>query len=553
MSFYEDDDTNSRDREFYETNSQLVESLSSSDELAVPIMVCSASSKDLIPNIRRNIRISDVEEDTILLHKKNVAGIESDGSQSYVKGDEALNSGEVDVMLHHNKNSARSLQLFHSLSSGSMCSTSTMDEDYIEFFDMDSMDSTNSAENGNINLPTNLNSLINGQIIPSSESPTKAFQTKSKETSIETPTTNRTARRCLSLIDTGSSRRQLYLGRKPLALHLHEEAHEEDDLDKMEVESIGEEEPKNSPSLRILLHHHQRQHNGNHLYCFKRPEPPSSITSPIKSKRHRIAEKENKVQTTNMCNKNLYSSTSPSKCVVPARPFLRKCASLNDAEILSALARSESNDGPDLIGDFSKPFILPLVSGRHSDLKSISSDTVAKLLSGEFAESVANYTIIDCRYPYEYEGGHIRGAKNLYTQEQIIAEFPIQHKPEQQLLQSQEGDHKRNIIIFHCEFSSERGPKLSRFLRNTDRVRNTNSYPSLDYPEVYLLHNGYKEFFEKHPELCVPNAYRPMLEPSYNEEYRQFRAKSKSWNGDSVGVASTSIHRLKKSRSRLLL
>lgn len=238
------------------------------------------------------------------------------------------------------------------------------------------------------------------------------------------------------------------------------------------------------------------------------------------------------------------------------RPTLRKSSSLNDAEILSALTRSENNEGPELIGDFSKPFILPLIKGRHGDLKSISSETVAKLLQGDYSHTVADYTIVDCRYPYEYEGGHIRGAKNFYTQEQIIAEFLTDQKTEQQQIRNlATGGQKRHIIIFHCEFSSERGPRLSRFLRNSDRVRNTNVYPSLDYPEIYLLHNGYKDFFEHYSELCDPVAYRPMLEPAFSEEYRQCRAKSKSWNGDNTGVASASSgsSRFRKSRSRLLM
>lgn len=79
-----------------------------------------------------------------------------------------------------------------------------------------------------------------------------------------------------------------------------------------------------------------------------------------------------------------------------------------------------------------------------------------------------------------------------------------------------------------------------------------NLYPSLQYPEIYLLHNGYKEFFESNSDLCDPNAYRPMLEPKFTDEYKHFRAKSKSWAG--IGdVRSTANNRLTKSRSRLVL
>jgi M-phase inducer phosphatase len=80
-----------------------------------------------------------------------------------------------------------------------------------------------------------------------------------------------------------------------------------------------------------------------------------------------------------------------------------------------------------------------------------------RLLQGDFDDSVASYKVIDCRYPYEFEGGHIRGALNLWTQEQIIEEL-VSKKIETPSVAAD--GQKRNILIFHCEFSSERGPKL---------------------------------------------------------------------------------------------
>lgn len=223
---------------------------------------------------------------------------------------------------------------------------------------------------------------------------------------------------------------------------------------------------------------------------------------------------------------------------------------------------------PDLIGDFSKPFCLPLLEGgRHKDLKSISVHTMAKLVRGSYNDSVASFKIIDCRYPYEYEGGHIAGSVNLYTQEQILEEL-VTSKTEV----AEADESKRQILVFHCEFSSERGPKLwvgklwedlgilvwltdlldcrSRFLRSHDRHCNEDSYPALQYPEMYLLHGGYKEFYETYPDLCDPKSYRQMLDPGFCEEYKHFRAKSKSWTGDGK---VTNTNRLMKSRSRLML
>jgi len=32
---------------------------------------------------------------------------------------------------------------------------------------------------------------------------------------------------------------------------------------------------------------------------------------------------------------------------------------------------------------------------------------MAKLLQNEFSDVVESYTVVDCRYTYEYDGGHI--------------------------------------------------------------------------------------------------------------------------------------------------
>lgn len=159
-------------------------------------------------------------------------------------------------------------------------------------------------------------------------------------------------------------------------------------------------------------------------------------------------------------------------------------------------------------------------------------DTLASLMRGEYRDEIASFTVVDCRYPYEFEGGHIRGAKNFYTKEQIMKEFVNSkdgvNKPD---ASDPNAASKRTILIFHCEFSSERGPNLSRFLRNSDRDTNKECYPALDYPEMYLLNGGYKQFYSKYEDLCDPQAYRPMNHPDHENDLRKFRSKSKSWNG----------------------
>lgn len=41
------------------------------------------------------------------------------------------------------------------------------------------------------------------------------------------------------------------------------------------------------------------------------------------------------------------------------------------------------------------------------------------LLNGKFDHKIASYRVIDCRFDYEYEGGHIKGAVNINTTNEI--------------------------------------------------------------------------------------------------------------------------------------
>ena len=47
-----------------------------------------------------------------------------------------------------------------------------------------------------------------------------------------------------------------------------------------------------------------------------------------------------------------------------------------------------------------------------------------------------------------------------------------------------------------------------------DRQLNQQVYPALYYPEMYLLHLGYKEFFNSYPALCT-GFYTTMVDPNY--------------------------------------
>ncbi|XP_039692127.1 M-phase inducer phosphatase 3 isoform X11 [Pteropus medius] len=201
-----------------------------------------------------------------------------------------------------------------------------------------------------------------------------------------------------------------------------------------------------------------------------------------------------------------------------AKDLCLKKVSLCDINITQML-EEDPNQGY-LTGDFSKVCALPTVSGRHQDLKYINPETVAALLLGKFQGLIEKFYIIDCRYPYEYLGGHIQGALNLYSQEELYNFFlkmPIVPLDTQ----------KRIIIVFYCEFSSERGPRMCRSLREEDRA--LNQYPALYYPELYILKGGYRDFFPEYKELCEPQSYCPMHHQDHKADLLRCRNQSKAW------------------------
>ncbi|CAF2409182.1 unnamed protein product [Rotaria sp. Silwood2] len=169
---------------------------------------------------------------------------------------------------------------------------------------------------------------------------------------------------------------------------------------------------------------------------------------------------------------------------------------------------------------FDEQLSLPLVKrSSHPDLKRISSQTLASVLN----KQTNNILIIDARYPFEYSGGHITSAVNIYTENDLRLLFT-------KLVSS---SCRPTIIVFHCEFSSERGPRLCRLFRSLDRQYNISNYPYLSFPSIYLLDGGYADFY-KHSfckQHCEPKSYISMYEQQYTQELKIYRHAKKLANG----------------------
>jgi hypothetical protein len=81
---------------------------------------------------------------------------------------------------------------------------------------------------------------------------------------------------------------------------------------------------------------------------------------------------------------------------------------------------------------------------------------LVQLISGEYSNLIQEFFVVDCRYDYEFNGGHIRNAINISDQEAMVEYFMSDDKrPDPSLASS-----RKIAIIFHCEFSSQRGPSM---------------------------------------------------------------------------------------------
>lgn len=72
------------------------------------------------------------------------------------------------------------------------------------------------------------------------------------------------------------------------------------------------------------------------------------------------------------------------------------------------------------------------------------------VLQGQFNEKIDEFHLIDCRYPFEYQGGHIVSAQNINTIAEIQSKFFTVPPPA----------GKRIVIVFHCEYSVQRAPQM---------------------------------------------------------------------------------------------
>ncbi|KAI9808921.1 MAG: cell division cycle- protein [Pycnora praestabilis] len=142
------------------------------------------------------------------------------------------------------------------------------------------------------------------------------------------------------------------------------------------------------------------------------------------------------------------------------------------------------------------PHFVP--EDQPDSLPRITKETLINIMDGRYEQLYAQCIIVDCRFEYEYQGGHIEGAVNFNDKEDLT----------KKLFESKSSSN--TLLIFHCEYSAHRAPIMAKFVRHQDRTANDFRYPNLTYPEVYILDGGYSSFFADHRPRCFPQSYVEM-------------------------------------------
>jgi len=193
-------------------------------------------------------------------------------------------------------------------------------------------------------------------------------------------------------------------------------------------------------------------------------------------------------------------------------------------------ANSESDSCPPLSTSSSEASevhcVLPTID-TDQRTKRITPQTLARLLAGEFSAHFDRFVIVDCRFDYEYNGGHVGKAVNINTKGALDSLF-------------YPSTSDRVCVVFHCEFSSHRAPRAWAHMRSVDRTtKGMAHYPELFYPDIYVMDGGYKNFFQQYPELCSPQAYVEMKHPDFVESCsEQMAFNEREWGSTRTNVRS---------------
>ncbi|KAJ3310351.1 cell division cycle- protein [Boothiomyces sp. JEL0838] len=107
-------------------------------------------------------------------------------------------------------------------------------------------------------------------------------------------------------------------------------------------------------------------------------------------------------------------SRSNSNSNIPPRK-IRRSMTFNGAENLAALNQNVLHPPPDDLFSQPVPILPSMIEDGKDMIRRITADTLVNIINGQYSDRMDEFHLIDCRYPYEYQGGHIESAINITT------------------------------------------------------------------------------------------------------------------------------------------
>lgn len=157
-----------------------------------------------------------------------------------------------------------------------------------------------------------------------------------------------------------------------------------------------------------------------------------------------------------------------------------------------------------------------------------SADSAYEVLRRYYAGDRTRFQevlVLDCRYEYEYAGGHIRGAVSVTppnvverVHKLLFKKYPRLNERTSDTCMVKESSSL--LILVYCEFSSQRGPLMYSIIKAMDR--SFFKYPWVKYRNLFLIKGGYEMFFKRHPDMCTPCGYVEMKREGFEDELRRW-------------------------------
>ncbi|KAI5953195.1 MIH1 [Candida jiufengensis] len=260
------------------------------------------------------------------------------------------------------------------------------------------------------------------------------------------------------------------------------------------------------------------------------------LGSPTENIRNRSQKNSISISNSNTSPSKISSTTTTTKLF--NKPNFRRYHSLSTTQKEIDDFHFQENDNNNI--NLKNSTINFFKSNSNDMLLRINENQLHRIINGKHNHEFNNFTIIDCRFKYEFDGGHIDSAININSYDDL--ELKIKELMKHQKI------NEKNLIIFHCEFSVYRSILMAQEWRRYDRLINKNNYPILSWPDIVILEGGYKKFYENFPDCCFPKAYIPMnhnndskslLNNIRNENKLLNRAKS--FNQFSINCSSNSM------------